>query len=582
MQYHYESDTIKIFLIKEDIGIFARYCKLFVLPFKRLVLIIIAASVVSTLLALVNPYISKMIIDVGLKNKDLIFFMKYAVCIVCISVGELCLNKAIIYWSEVLSSKVFIKIERYVVQRIARCRFDFFTNTDGVAHIYKIENDIRRVSQYLTNASISLGIALLQGVLTFVVVCYMSWIIAMVSLFFALFLYIVPYIFSDVVRAVSLDWLRKNEYAFKRLTSMFKRMYIVKAFGREHYEYRTYINAQIRGVRAFLERTRLTVVMSLLSALVQKSILAVIVLFGGWQVMRGHMTLGVFTAILLYFGKLFFVHQQMAQMAKLLPLNIVACRRVNEIIHAMPPFQQQLPVYAGEKNAISGAISCCNVSFGYTAEHMVFSDVSFDIPQGAYMAFAGLSGCGKTTLVNLMLQVYQPAQGSILIDGKPITHIDEVVLRNSVRVCVQDTHVWNDTIAVNIQYGDLNASLQEIQWAAQCAEADTFIQTLSHGYESIIGDHGSRLSAGQKQRIAIARALVMRPRIVIFDEAFSCIDEHTEQKIITNIRRELPDTTLIIVSHRFSAIKRAERVFYFDRNGGIVAGGAQDWDRYMN
>jgi ATP-binding cassette subfamily B protein len=198
--------------------------------------------------------------------------------------------------------------------------------------------------------------------------------------------------------------------------------------------------------------------------------------------------------------------------------------------------------------------------------------MSFSIEPSAKIALTGPSGCGKTTLLALILGLYEPANGSILLDEIDIRDIRLKCLKAQVGIALQEPFLWNDTVANNILYGAEGAGREDMLKAAALAGAHDFIMNLPEKYGSNSGDAACRISEGQKQRIAIARAVIGRPKILILDEAMSSLDSETEDKIIDNIKREFANSTIIAVSHRLSTIRKMDCVYFFEGPGRMVIG----------
>jgi ATP-binding cassette subfamily B protein/subfamily B ATP-binding cassette protein MsbA len=214
-----------------------------------------------------------------------------------------------------------------------------------------------------------------------------------------------------------------------------------------------------------------------------------------------------------------------------------------------------------------------NVSFHYRPEQPVLRTVSFEIPFGETVAIVGPNGCGKTTLINLLLRFYEPVTGSIRFDDVDLREMRVRDLRERIGVVSQMTHLFDDTVANNIRYGSLRATDEQVIAAAQQAHADRFIvEKLAHGYRTQIGQGGSRLSGGQRQRIALARAILRHPDILILDEATSQIDIESEQQIHQALEKFIAGRTAIMITHRVSTLALADRILVMDTGTVIDVG----------
>ena len=223
----------------------------------------------------------------------------------------------------------------------------------------------------------------------------------------------------------------------------------------------------------------------------------------------------------------------------------------------------------------SGAVRLDAVSFAYDPRRPVLHEVSFAIRSGATTAIVGPSGAGKSTIGRLLFRFYDPTEGTIAIDGCDVAGLTQDSIRAAIAVVPQDTVLFNDSIAYNLAFGRPESRFAEIEAAARLAEIHDFIASLPDGYDTVVGERGLKLSGGEKQRIAIARAVLKRPRIFLFDEATSALDSHTEQAIQRNIRAVSADITTLIIAHRLSTVVHADEILFLD-NGRVIERGTHD------
>lgn len=213
-----------------------------------------------------------------------------------------------------------------------------------------------------------------------------------------------------------------------------------------------------------------------------------------------------------------------------------------------------------------------NVSFAYQADRPILHELSFEIPAGAKVAVVGPSGAGKSTLVRLLFRFYEVDAGRVCIDGQDVRDVTQASLRAVIGIVPQDAVLFNDTIYSNILYARPDASREQVIEAARMANIDTFIQSLPQGYDSLVGERGLKLSGGEKQRVAIARAILRNPRILVFDEATSSLDSHSEQSILSALKDVAREHTTLAIAHRLSTVVNSDMILVMDQ-GRIVERG---------
>jgi len=218
-----------------------------------------------------------------------------------------------------------------------------------------------------------------------------------------------------------------------------------------------------------------------------------------------------------------------------------------------------------------------NVSFGYeNSQEKVIQSISLNIPKNQFVAFVGPSGSGKSTLADLILRNYFPTSGNILLDGLDINDIEESAWRRLITIVDQDCYLFNESILNNIKYGHPDATDDEVYQAAKLSGADNFIDKLPDGYQTIVGNRGTSLSGGERQRISLARSIIVKPKILILDEATSSLDSISEKIIQESLKTIRESTTLIVIAHRLSTIKQADNIFFI-KNGRIAEQGNHDF-----
>jgi subfamily B ATP-binding cassette protein MsbA len=354
---------------------------------------------------------------------------------------------------------------------------------------------------------------------------------------------------------------------------------VVKSFGREEYEVRRYNGAMEKTFHASL---RMAVYGSSFTGLMMFlgfSTIAAIMWYGGREVISGNLTLAMITGFLMYGISIAASLGGMAGLYAQLRSAIGGVQRVFEILDMQPTIQDAadamvLPPARGE-------IHFEDVSFTYDGEAHVLHDISLDIQAGEILALVGPSGAGKSTMFNLIPRFYDPTDGVIRLDGNDLRTVTHQSLREQIGIVPQETILFGGTIRENILYGRLDASEEEMIEAAEAANAHEFIMAFPKQYDTIVGERGTNLSGGQRQRIAIARAILKDPAILLLDEATSSLDNESEGLVQEALDRLMQNRTTVIVAHRLSTIKIADRIAVLDK-GRLVELGSHDQLMQLN
>jgi ATP-binding cassette, subfamily B, bacterial len=279
---------------------------------------------------------------------------------------------------------------------------------------------------------------------------------------------------------------------------------------------------------------------------------------GGRQVLAGEITLGTLVTFIAYLGMFYGPLQFLNRISEWLSRALASAERVFDVLDSEPDVREAEDAVPIPR--IEGRVEFRNVTFGYDKHKPVLKGVSLEVAPGEMIGFVGHSGAGKSTMINLICRFYDVDDGQILVDGIDIRQIRQQDLRGQIGIVLQDTFLFNGTIAENIGYAKPGATPEEIMAAAKAANAHDFIVEKPDGYDTIVGERGQQLSGGERQRISIARAILHNPRILILDEATSSVDTDTEKQIQDAIARLIKGRTTFAIAHRLSTLRNADRL----------------------
>jgi len=359
---------------------------------------------------------------------------------------------------------------------------------------------------------------------------------------------------------------RQEGQVASRMSEVLSAVPLVQAFARERYEAEQFDAVTQETVRESIRVARLEAAATRSSEIITALGTAAAVLFGAFQVLKGRMLPGDLVLVVGYLTNMYKPIRQLAKLSTDFSKAMASAERISEILDIEPEIVDRPDALPAK--GLRGEIVFRDVSFDYGDGRDVLRNVSFAVAPGQRLALVGVSGAGKSTIVSLILRLYEPQQGAILIDGRDIRQYRRASLRRHIGLVLQQSILFGATIRENIAYGKPRATSQEIEAAARAANADEFIRELEHGYDTVIGERGATLSGGQRQRIAIARALIRDAPILILDEPMTGLDGESEGKVREALDRLTAGKTSVIVTHDLQSVADADQVLVLD--GGSV------------
>lgn len=346
---------------------------------------------------------------------------------------------------------------------------------------------------------------------------------------------------------------------------------VVKAFTREEYEINRFDNANTDLMTTNLKVQKLLATLNPILMIIMNASVIAIIMIGGFQVEAKAMQVGEVMAAVTYITQILMSVMMVGMMFQQVSRSAASMKRVNEVLSTNPVISD------GNKSADSdnsGTVEFRNVGFSYpgSSGKPVLSSIDLKVGKGQMIAILGSTGCGKTSLVNLVPRFYDATNGDVLVDGVNVKDCDVDTLRSKIGVVLQKSELFSGTVAENIRWGCETATDEEVKTAAKIAQAEEFIDGFNDGYDTMISEKGASLSGGQKQRMAIARAIIKKPEILIFDDSTSALDLSTEAKLHKALRENLSGVTVIMIAQRIASVMRADKIAVLE-NGSICAFG---------
>jgi subfamily B ATP-binding cassette protein MsbA len=524
----------------------------------------------------IPPVVKNIIIQLRLgdlllkKDMEMLLLLPIAIILLFLLKGVFDYGQA--YLMNFVGLRVVADIRERLYNHLQNLSLSFFTRTPTGVLISRITNDVNLVQGSVSNAITGLikDVVTILGLI--VVVFYQDWKLGIIAVLIFPIALIPIKEFGKKLRKFSKKGLQRMGSLTTFLHETITGNRIVKAFTMEEYEKRRFAEENERYFRIFLKRVKIRALSHPLMELLGGIGIAVIIWVGGYRVIRGEMTPGTFfsfmTALLMLYAPIRNLNKVNLEVQE----GLAAAARVFELLDTVTEVRE-------EKDAlslppISKGLEFKGVTFKYD-EAPVLKAISLHVRAGEIIAIVGMSGAGKTSLVNLLPRFYDVEEGQILIDGFDIRKVTLKSLREQVGLVTQQTILFNDTVRNNIAYGSLMRSDQEIIEAAKAANAHDFIQRFPQGYDTLIGEGGAKLSGGERQRISIARAILKDAPILILDEATSSLDSDSETEVQMAMDSLMRGRTVFVIAHRLSTIRNAHRIIVLS-DGGIVEEGTHE------
>jgi len=542
-------------------------------PYKWRLLLAISATLAGAALSLIFPEVIQRVVDSVLndQNEDLlnqvtiflvfVFFLRGVTSFV---------ERYNLIW---VGEKVVVDLRTELYNHLQKMSLKFFSERRVGELVSRASSDVSVMQSMLVN---NVNTLLQQSFImigALVVMFVLNWRLSLFILALIPILLVFGFGVGFYLRKISA--LRQDALANALVVTeeALSGIREVKTFVREPYERGRHDGAINEAFQASIRLALLRSLFGATVAFLGLASLAAILWFGGREVLDGRLSGGELIQFLFYgvtiaaaFAALVSLYTQFAE-------AVGATKRVFEILDTDPDIQDSLGAVAIDH--AEGRIAFKDVTFTYDEKQDVLKNINLDIPAGSIVALVGPSGAGKSTMFNLIPRFYDPSSGTVEIDGLDARKLTTTSLREQIAIVPQETMLFGGTIYENIRYGRLDATREEIEVAAQAANAHDFITELPDGYDTIVGERGVRLSGGQRQRVAIARAILKNPRILLLDEATSSLDNESEHLVQEALGRLMQGRTTVIIAHRLSTVRIADQIAVLEK-GELIEAGTHD------
>ena len=542
-------------------------------PYRTRTLLMFGSLVTGTAAALAPPPLAKLAIDEGIAPGDLS-------TLTLVVIGFLA--SAIVYWAATstqtylvgwVGQRVLQDLRIELFSHLQTQSLGFYSRRQAGVLISRLTNDVHALDQLVSDGVVTLFGSTLTLVGTAAILVILDLELALLTFC------VLPLLGlgSLAFRIVSADAYRATREQVAAITAHLQEslsgIRAVRTFAQEerHVQQFGQLSEDNRAANmrtAHLNATYFPAV-ELLSALATVGIL----LYGGVQAIDGDVTIGVLVAFVAALNNFFDPIQSLSQLYTTYQAGMAALDKIFELLDEEPDLRD-LPD-ATELPSIRGEIEFDDVTFSYGGDGDALCNVQLHVPPGQTVALVGATGAGKSTLAKLVARFYDPNAGRVLVDGHDLREVTSHSLRSQMGIVPQEAFLFSGTIGGNIAFGKPDAGPEDIEAAARAVHAHDFIATLPGGYETQIGERGIQLSAGQRQLVALARALIADPRILVLDEATANVDIHTEGRLESGLRRLLAGRTAIVIAHRLSTIRTAGRIVVLD-HGRVIEQGTHD------
>jgi ABC-type multidrug transport system fused ATPase/permease subunit len=555
-------------------------------PYRTRAMLMLVALVVGTGAALAPPLLARAAIDKGIAHHDVTTLVLVVVAFLVSALlvwGMTYVQTYLVGW---VGQRVLADLRIRIFTHLQTLPIGFYESRPAGVLISRITNDVEALDSLVTDSVVTLFQAGLTLIGTVGILLYLDVKLALITFC------VLPLLLAGSLwfRIVSAGAFRRTRETIGAITAYLQEtlsgIRVVRSFAQEpvHEAQFTALNRDNRD--ANMTTVKLNAAYFPTVEMLSGVAVAAIVFYGGLQAIEGHISIGTIVAFVAALSNLFEPIQQLSQLYATYQSGMAALEKIFQLLDVRADLEDRPG--AVELGRIAGEVDFDDVSFAYKPRGresangaapadpvLALDHVSLQIPPGQTVALVGATGAGKSTMAKLIARFYDPTSGAVLVDGHDLREVASSSLRSQMGIVPQEAFLFSGTVAENIAFGRPDATAEQIRAAAAAVGAEEFISELPSGYDTEVGERGTQLSAGQRQLLAFARALVADPRILVLDEATSNVDLHSEARIEHGLRRLLAGRTSIVIAHRLSTIRQAGRIVVLE-HGRIAEQGTHD------
>ena len=544
-------------------------------PYRKTAIKASILTLTGIIIGLVEPLLFRKAIDDGITPGNVRILVVTLAVLLVLRFIQWAASRAQVRTINILGQQVLYDLRQNLFTHIQSLPFVFFDRRPAGKIVSRITNDVNHIGNLAASGIVNLVSQLISLVGIVGIMLYLHWKMALLSF---VTIPLLGFVLTKVRWALEDAWgdTRKAVASINaHLNETIQGLSVIQAYGYEKHNSAKFREFNKKYFDAYMRAIRLDQAFWPLTDIVGAMGTAIVIWYGANAVVQGTMTIGLVWAFVNYLGKFWAPISTFSRVWSQVLSAMASAERVFTVLDLKPETGSSAQEGYIELPRLEGEVVFENVSFAYKPGEQVLSGISFKVSPGETIALVGPTGAGKTTIINLLARFYQPSSGKITVDGYDLAEVSLPSYRSQLGIVLQDTLIFSGTIKDNLLFGKPDATMDEVVRAAKAACIHDFIESLPKGYDSEVTERGTNLSAGQRQLLAFARAILADPRILILDEATSSVDPETEQLIQQALKTLLKGRTSFIIAHRLSTVRSADRIMVIE-DGQITESGTHD------